>query len=722
MAKVDLSGDEIISVDEPTTSEDNSYTDDFSSLQGLVKTRFIKAEDSRLFDENRWLRAYRNYRGIYGSDMTFTEKEKSRVFVKITKTKVLAAFGQLIEVLFSSGKFPIGVEPTPIPDGIAEYARVKSDGEQTEETAEAEAGNIVDLYGFAGDGKEMTPGTTRSDLLRGLEEKYKNLDLAEGASAESPKTPQIEPAREAAANLEKLINDQLEETAAITILRHVLFEMVLLGTGVLKGPFTDEKVLHSWDKDPETGDSSYNPKIKTVPKLEAVSIWDFYPDPDATSIEDCDYVIQRHSFNRSQLRELSGRPFFRQDAIADCLKMGANYEVRGFETSLLDRENVDSLQKNRYEVYEYWGTMDRLLAEEAGLEFDDDLEELDEVQINAWVCNGKILRLVFNPFTPDRIPYSICPYEINPYQFFGVGIPENMEDAQMVMNGHARMAIDNLALAGNLVFDIDETQLVPGQDMSIYPGKIFRRQSGVTGTAINGLKFPNTATENLQMFDKFRQLADESTGIPSYSHGATGVQSTTRTAAGMSMLMGAAALSIKTVVKNVDDYLLKPLGDSLFSWNMQFNSNIENIKGDLEIKARGTSSLMQKEVRSQRLMTFMQTANNPNIAPFVRWHSILREIAKSLDIDPDQLINDPENAQIFAKIMGMTNGNQQTTGSDQQQTNMGDTQGVPPGANPADATGAGGGNIGTGNVPQPGETDFSQEIGMPRGPVQNQQR
>ena len=151
----------------------------------------------------------------------------------------------------------------------------------------------------------------------------------------------------------------------------------------------------------------------------------------------------------------------------------------------------------------------------------------------------------------------------------------------MVMNGHARMAIDNLALAGNLVFDIDETQLVPGQDMNIYPGKIFRRQSGVTGTAINGLKFPNTSFENLQMFDKFRQLADEATGIPSYSHGATGVQSTTRTAAGMSMLMGAAALNIKTVIKNIDDYLLRPLGESLFSWNMQFNADIPEIQGDL---------------------------------------------------------------------------------------------------------------------------------------------
>ena len=707
MADVNNPDDTVLGLDEPKEKE-GSY-EDFSSLQGLVKERFFRSEDARLFDESRWLRSYRNYRGIYGSDMSFTEKEKSRVFVKITKTKVLAAFGQLIEVLFSTGKFPIGVEPTPIPEGISEYARVKQPNEP-----DKEEDNVVDLYGFPGDGKEMLPGTTTSDLLRGLEKEYEGVDFADGPSPVSPQIPQIEPAREAAENLQKLIHDQLEETSAITMLRHVLFEMVLLGTGVLKGPFTHDKTIHRWETNEETGESMYNPSTKSVPKLEAVSLWDFYPDPDATSIEDCDYVIQRHSLNRSQLRDLKNRPYFRKEAIKECLRMGANYEVRGFETALLDRENVDDLKKQRFEIYEYWGSMDKQLAEEAGLELGEDFEELDEVQINAWICNGHVLRLVLNPFTPERIPFHVCPYEINPYQFFGVGIPENMEDAQMVMNGHARMAIDNLALAGNLVFDIDETQLVPGQDMNIYPGKIFRRQSGVTGTAINGLKFPNTAPENLMMFDKFRQLADEATGIPSYSHGATGVQSTTRTAAGMSMLMGAAALSIKTVVKNIDDYLLRPLGESLFAWNMQFNKNIDTIKGDLEIKARGTSSLMQKEVRSQRLMTFMQTANNPNIAPFVRWHSILREIAKSLDIDPDQLINDPENAQIFAKIMGMTNGNQQTQNTNQQQANMGSAQGVPPGANPTDATGVGGGNIGTGNVPQPGETDFSQTINFPR--------
>ena len=80
---------------------------------------------------------------------------------------------------------------------------------------------------------------------------------------------------------------------------------------------------------------------------------------------------------------------------------------------------------------------------------------------------------------------------------------------------------------------------------------------------------------------------------------------------------------------------------------------------------------MQKEVRSQRLMTFMQTAANPALAPFVRWHTCLTEIAKSLDIDPDQLINDPEKAAIYAQIMGMVNGNQNNTTAAGGQDQMG---------------------------------------------------
>jgi len=676
---------------------DKPYTEEYHPLVGYIRTRFQQAETSRLYDEKRWLKAYRNYRGLYGPEMAFRSNEKSKVFVKITKTKVLASFGQIIEVLFAQGKFPLGVSPTSVPENIAEKAHLKPQPQQQQQQP--------DPYGFNGDGANIPPGATVNDLMKNLNQEYENLGFEEGPS--SIGTPQIEPARMAAEQMQKLIHDQLEESKAITIMRHIFFEMALLGTGILKGPFTDSKEynLFSTAEDDEGNvQRIHATKVKAVPSIEAISCWDFYPDPNATNINDCDYAIQRHSYNKAQFENLRKKPMFNSEAIQECLEMGPNYQTKGFESSLYDRENITNIYKNRFEILEYWGTIDKKTADECGLVYNTNS---DVIHINAWVCGNKVLRLIENPFTPVRLPYLVCPYELNPYQFFGIGIPENMEDSQQVMNGHARMAIDNLALAGNLVFDVDETMLVPGQDMKVFPGKIFRRQSGQPGAAIHGLKFPNTAYENLQMFDKFRQLADEATGIPSYSHGATGVQSTTRTAAGMSMLMGAAALSIKTVIKNIDDYLLKPLGESLFHWNMQFNDDSPHIIGDLEIKAQGTASLMQKEVRSQRLMTFMQTASNPALAPFVRWHTCLKEIAKSLDIDPDQLINDPDKAAIYAQIMGMANGNQNNTAATGRQDQMGQTSPVPPGASPTDPTGAGGGNIGTGNTPMPGEAGFS---------------
>ena len=82
--------------------------DQQNNLVGIVKGRYYNAEEKRDLDERRWLRAYENYRGLYSKSVKFRDSEKSRVFVKITKTKVLAAFGQLVDVIFGTGKFPIG--------------------------------------------------------------------------------------------------------------------------------------------------------------------------------------------------------------------------------------------------------------------------------------------------------------------------------------------------------------------------------------------------------------------------------------------------------------------------------------------------------------------------------------------------------------------------------------------------------------------------------------
>ena len=523
--------------------------------------------------------------------------------------------------------------------------------------------------------------------------------------------PQVEPAKEMARLMEKCIHDQLLDTGAVNVLRKAIFESCLLGTGVVKGPFNFYKRVHNWERD-ENGERTYKPYEKMVPRIEPVSAWDFHPDPSATSIEDCEYVIERHRMNRQQMRGLLMRPHFNADAINACLGKGPNYNDKYYEDTIREDETEAYYQESRYEVLEYWGVLDTYFAQSVGLDVPDDASGLDQVQINAWVCGEEVLRCVLNPFTPVRIPYQAFPFEINPYQLWGVGVAENMEASQKLMNGHYRMAIDNLALAGNLVFDVDEASLVPGQNMDIFPGKIFRRQSGVTGTAINGLKFPNTAPENIQMYQISRQLADEDTGIPSIMHGQTGVTGTGRTASGLSMLMGSANLAMKTVIKNVDDYLLKPLGESYFQWNMQFNEKVENITGDLEIKPRGSAAVMQKEVRTQRLTTLLQTVANPMLAPFIKIPNLMRELAISQDIDPESLVNDVNEAQLYAQMLqGLMADAQQAAGAktspNNQQQRMAPDGGLPDGPQRVDDSGRGDGTIGTGVVPSAGEAGFT---------------
>jgi len=674
--------------------EEEDYSDPVAGqIVQFVKEKFSKADTARQLDEERWIQAYRNYRGLYGPDVQFTSTEKSRVFVKVTKTKTLAAYGQIADVLFGGNKFPISIDPTKLPDGIEEVANFETN-EQMRKAVDDDMAKLLP-------GETYPEFRERLGVLSGSMEAIAD-DIKPGTNG-SPSAVQIHPAEVAAKKMEKKIHDQLEESHAKKHLRAAAFECALFGTGVMKGPFAVDKEYANWDDEGE-----YSPTFKTIPQTTSVSIWNFYPDPDAATMEEAEFVVERHKMSRSQVRSLKNRPYFRANAIDNVLRLGENYRKEWWEHIMEDNSEED--KADRFEVLEFWGFVDREIIEDQGVDIPSELKDAEQLSVNIWIANGQVLRLVMNPFTPAYIPYFAAPYEMNPYSIFGVGIAENMDDTQTLMNGFMRMAVDNAALSGNLLIEVDETNLVPGQDLSVYPGKVFRRQGGAPGQAIFGTKFPNVSNENMQMFDKARVLADESTGFPSFAHGQTGVSGVGRTASGISMLMSAANGSIRNVVKNIDDYLLAPLGKAFFNFNMQFDYDKE-IKGDLEVKARGTESLMANEVRSQRLMQFMQVVSNPALAPFARMDYIVREIAKSMDLDPDKVGNNMAEAAAQAEILKQFQAENPPPAPPAGAPQPGGPQQAPAGAQVQDTQGSGGGTIGTGTAPQPGEQGFSGNTG-----------
>ena len=121
---------------------------------------------------------------------------------------------------------------------------------------------------------------------------------------------------------------------------------------------------------------------------------------------------------------------------------------------------------------------------------------------------------------------------------------------------------------------------------------------------------------------------------------------------------------------------------------------------------------MQKEVRTQRLTSLLQTVSNPMLAPFIKLPNLMRELAISQDIDPDQLVNDVNEAQVYAKMLQGLMQDAQRQASEAgspptQQQGMAQNGGVPSGASGVDDSGRGDGTIGVGVAPSAGEAGFT---------------
>jgi hypothetical protein len=90
---------------------------------------------------------------------------------------------------------------------------------------------------------------------------------------------------------------------------------------------------------------------------------------------------------------------------------------------------------------------------------------------------------------------------------------------------------------------------------------------------------------------------------------------------------------------------------------------------------------------------------------------IIREIAKSMDLDPDKIVNSMSDASVQAEIL--KKWKEANPAPPQPQAGPeGQPPAGPAGAQAGDTQGSGGGNIGTGSVPTPGEPGFTGNTGQ----------
>jgi hypothetical protein len=339
-------------------------------------------------------------------------------------------------------------------------------------------------------------------------------------------------------------------------------------------------------------------------------------------------------------------------------------------------ELIDALQ--------FWGSVQGQLLLDWGMSEEEVPDPLAEYPIEAWLIGRWIIKAVVNPDPLGRKPYYKASYEEVPGAFWGNSVADLCRDAQDICNAAARALVNNMSLASGpqVVYNID--RLPEGENVTqIFPWKIWQ----VTSDPMNGGQAPVTfyqpssqANELMAVYEKFAVLADEYTGIPRYMTGGTPSGGAGRTASGMSMLMTNAGKSIKQVIANIDEHVIKPCIDRLYYYNMRYSDD-PDLKGDVNIQARGAASLMEKESAAQRRNEFLATALNSPIAQQVVGPKgiaeLLRQAARTLDLNVDDIV--PSAEEMKLQEMQMQQAQQAQLGMEQaQQNGQAQAGGTPP--------------------------------------------
>ena len=234
--------------------------------------------------------------------------------------------------------------------------------------------------------------------------------------------------------------------------------------------------------------------------------------------------------------------------------------------------------------------------------------------------------------------------------------------------------VNNMSLASGpqVVFNID--RLPQGENITqLFPWKVWQVLSDPLAGTQKPIDFfqPNTmAQELMAVYQRFSDLADEYTGIPRYMMGGAAPGGAGRTASGMAQMMGNAAKNIKQVVANIDERVISPAVSRLYYYNMRYGEDLE-LKGDVNVIAKGASGLLEKEAAQQRRNEFLQLAlNSPVVQNIVGPEGIanlLRTAAKTLEMNQDDIV--PPDEIVKQNIASAEQKAQQQQAIEQAQKN-----------------------------------------------------
>jgi len=530
---------------------------------------------------------------------------RSTIFIGLTRQKSNAAEARLSDILLPTDDRNWGIQPTPIPELVS--AMGSSEIAKDPRTQQAMIGD---------DGKPLQVKQVAAHIH------------------------QI--ASQASDAMQAEIDQQLNVSDYNGELRKMIHDAVVLGTGVMKGPIVTNRTRRAWRQGQDQQGQPFYEMLfqeELAPASFHRDPRNIFTDPAAgDNHHEGEGIFERGIQTGKQVRALAKQPGYNLDQLRRVLQEGprrsATFE-RPQEGPDKDRD-VSYLNKN-FEVWEYWGEIDREDAAAAGVDVDVD-DELDVVSACVVMINETVVKAFLNPLDDGDLPYDFYQWEKVTGSPWGYGVPYLMRAQQKVINSSWRQLMDNLGITAGPQIIVKRRMITPAdQSWDLTSRKIWYASDDVADVkqAFAAVEFESHADELIKVIEFAMKLVDEETAVPMLAQGEKG--SAPDTVGGMQMLLNSSNVVLRRLVKQFDDDITRPHIRRYYDYNMLYNPKNE-IKGDFSIDARGSSALLVRDIQNQAFLSLLQAGANPTYGVFLDLKKLFEKALQAQHIDPQDIM------------------------------------------------------------------------------------
>lgn len=534
-------------------------------------------------------------------------------FFNITRQFVDSASARMGDILLPAGDWNFAVKASPVQDDDAN-AGSSVPGAGSGAAPGFNSSNPAQPTGLAA---PQTPATgDPASLVPGAQPASAPVDPATNPNAAIAPVPdptaaspaQIE-AEKRATLAELWIQDKLVECTYHTEVRKVIEDAARLGTGVIKGPFPNKKMLR---KAMQQGGKFTLELVEQInPASKHVDPWDFYPDPACgDDIHNGNYVVERDRMNAKQLRDLKGTPGYLSDQIDSVIDEGPSKKNYSDGSRISGENTADD---DKFEVWYFYGLVDPVSLSAMDVKLTDKESAKKLLPAIVTLVNDTAIKADISSLDTGEFPYDVMPWQRVAGTWTGIGISRQGRTAQDMLNGAGRAMMDNAGLSSGPMIIIRKGAITPADNKwEITARKVWwateqADQGRSMADAFTTINIPMIQNELQAIITLANKMMEDATGITFILQGQQG--SAPDTVGGMQLLHSNASAMLRRLARVFDERVTEPHIRRYYEWLLLLGP--DEAKGDMCIEAIGSTALVEREIQAMEAMALLQLALNP---------------------------------------------------------------------------------------------------------------